>query len=460
MSPTAPAGPAQQAPSAPPGLPAPAPQAPSTTPAVPAVAPGASTLSLLSNGIRAWFAGTPGRMRLMLIAGAAVAIVFGFAASQGFAEASSALDRADANTAQLVRIQAIHTNLARADADATNAFLRGGLEPPAQREDYVTATTTASGLIADAARAQPADNEALAALNKAVLEYTGLIEQARANNRQGLPVGAQYLRVASSGLRADALPILQKLVESNQNRVTLEFDRITRGFVWLSVAGLLTMALFAGLLMWLARRTHRYVNVPVAIGGVAVLLTTIIGAAVLSSTGSNVSDVRDKPYSATLALAQARIAAYDAKSNESLTLISRGSGKAFEDAWKASSQKVTTELAKVTQLYFDADATALPDKWKSYTDVHVKIRDGDDGGKWDAAVDQAIGTGANSANSAFAAFDTASAELLATTGEQTRSDLGDTGDLLPFARWLCLLVGLAAAVCVFWGFSLRLEEYR
>lgn len=460
MSPTAPAGPAQQAPSAPPGLPAPAPQAPSTAPAVPAVAPGASTLSRLTDGLRAWFAGTPGRMRLMLIAGAAVAIVFGFAASQGFAEASSALDRADANTAQLVRIQAIHTNLARADADATNAFLVGGLEPPEQHADYVDATTTASSLIADAARAQPADNEALAALNKAVLAYTSLIEQARANNRQGLPIGAQYLRVASSGLRADALPILQKLVESNQSRVTLEFDRITRGFIWLSVAGLLTMALFAGLLLWLARRTHRYLNMPVAIGGVAVLLTTLIGAITLSTVGGNVNDIRDKPYSATLALAQARIAAYDAKSNESLTLISRGSGKAFEDAWKASSQKVTTELAKVTELYFDRDATALPDKWQSYTGIHTQIRQKDDRGQWDAAVDQAIGSEASSANSAFATFDTDSGKLLATTGEQTRAELGDTGDLLPFGRWLCLLVGLAAAVCVFWGFSQRLEEYR
>ena len=45
-------------------------------------------------------------------------------------------DPGRANTDQLVRIQAIQTNVVQADADATNAFLVGGLEPPAQRADY------------------------------------------------------------------------------------------------------------------------------------------------------------------------------------------------------------------------------------------------------------------------------------------------------------------------------------
>ena len=35
-----------------------------------------------------------------------------------------------------MRIQAIQTNVVQADADATNAFLVGGLEPAAQRADY------------------------------------------------------------------------------------------------------------------------------------------------------------------------------------------------------------------------------------------------------------------------------------------------------------------------------------
>ena len=452
-----PAQPGQPAPQAAPnGLPA----QPNGQPAAPVRrTTGLSVTSRLTAQVRTWLSGTPGRMRQLLIAGAVTAIVFGIAAAQGFAEADGALDRADANTAQLVRIQNIQTNLARADADATTAYLRGGLEPPAQRQDYTTALSTASGLIAEAARSQPADSAALAALNKAVTDYSGLVEQARANNRQGLPIGAQYLKVASNGLRTDAIPVLQNLIKANQERVDLEFGRVTRGFVWLSIAGLLALAVFGLSLMWIARRTHRYVNVPIAIGGGAILLTTVIGAISLSNVGVAVDDVKDGPYSATVALAQARIAAYDAKSNESLTLISRGSGQTYEKAWTASNVQVQSQLIKARTV--DSRTIATSNLWDAYVASHVTIRKTDDGGNWEDAVEQAIGTRAdNSGNKTFGAFDTEATRVLTTASEQTRAGLGDAGGSLPVARWLSLLIGIVAALCVFWGVSQRLEEYR
>ena len=459
MSATRTAQPAQPGPSSPQAAPNGLPAQPTGQPAAPVRrTSGLSVTDRLVAQVRSWLSGTPGRMRQLLIAGALTAIVFGFAAAQGFAEADGALGRADANTAQLVRIQNIHTNLARADADATNAFLRGGLEPPAQREDYTTALSTASGLIAEAARSQPADSAALAALNQAVVDYTGLIEQARANNRQGLPIGAQYLKVASNGLRTDAIPLLQNLVKANQDRVDLEFGRVTRGFVWLSVAGLLALAVFGLSLMWLARRTHRYVNVPIAIGGGAILLTTVIGAIGLSNVGVAVDDVKDGPYATTLAMAQARIAAYDAKSNESLTLISRGSGQSYETVWTASNVQVQSQLIKARTV--DGRAVSAANLWDVYVASHVTIRKFDDGGEWNKAVDRAIGNTENTANKTFGEFDTEATNLLTRTSEATRDGLGDAGGALPVARWLSLLVGIAAALCVFWGVSQRLEEYR
>ena len=47
-------------------------------------------------------------------------------------------------------------------------------------------------VIAQAAQHQPADGDALAALNQSLVSYTSQVEQARANNRQALPIGAQY----------------------------------------------------------------------------------------------------------------------------------------------------------------------------------------------------------------------------------------------------------------------------
>ena len=69
-----------------------------------------------------------------------------------------------ANTAQLTRINAIESNLFRADAIATNAFLVGGLETPEARAQYDAAMAAVARNIAAGAAAQPADANALGTL--------------------------------------------------------------------------------------------------------------------------------------------------------------------------------------------------------------------------------------------------------------------------------------------------------
>ena len=88
-------------------------------------------------------------------------VVFGLLAAVTFVLLAAALGRASASTAQLIRVQQIQTNLLAADATATNAFLVGGLEPPAQRQAYDAAITAATTGIAAAAEAEPADEQAL-----------------------------------------------------------------------------------------------------------------------------------------------------------------------------------------------------------------------------------------------------------------------------------------------------------
>jgi hypothetical protein len=402
--------------------------------------------------------GTPGRLRILSLAAVAVSLIFAVAAFSTLGTADDALRRAGENAAQLVRIQAIHTNLVRADADATNAFLVGGLEPADQRANYTSSMAQASQLIAQAAKAQPADGLALGALNNAVLTYGGLIEQARATNRQALPVGAQYLRVASSGLRTDALPILDALVKANDARVIAEFDAAKRALAGLIAAGALALLVLVVGMVWLSRRTHRYLNLPLAGATLAILATLVIGSISLAAIGSRVGTVRDGSYAATLATAKARIAAFDAKSNESLTLIARGSGSKFEKSWLVSSNGVTGQSATSARL--SSDASSLGELWKKYVGTHQEIRKADDGGRWEAAVRQAIGSGPTSSNAAFDAFDAASGSSLTSTSRAAIDSLDTPRTWLPFAAWLALLVGIAAAVSAWWGVSLRLEEYR
>lgn len=402
--------------------------------------------------------GTPGRMRLVAAVLVVVGLLVGLAGAQSFFQADGALERADRNAAQLVRLQEIQTLLVRADADATNAFLVGGLEPVDQRRDYDEAVARAVEQVAYAARAQPADGEVLAALSTAIQAYTGAVVQARAANRQGLPLGAQYLREASAGLRADALPLLGSLTAANEERVTTEFDAAGRARTLALVAGVLGVLVVVGALVWIARRTHRIVNVPVAGAGVVLLVVTVAAVVALGSVAATVGDVRDGSYASARALAGARIAAFDAKANESLTLVSRGSGAAFEAAWQDSSSVTSSALASAARI--DDVAADLPTAWEAYTALHAEIRALDDGGAWEQAVAAAVSREPGSANTTFGAFDTASGEQLTAASDATSSVLRDARSGLAFAGWLCALAGVLAAALAWWGLSQRIEEYR
>jgi hypothetical protein len=399
---------------------------------------------------------TPATMRLVAILLVLAGLVAAAASLQTFVGADRALARAEANATQLVRLQDIQTNLVRADADVTNAFLLGGLEPPDLRAGYTAATGTAVRQIAFAARAQPADGEALAALSGQVQDYTGTIELARANNRQALPVGAQYLRNASAGLRGDALPILSALISANEDRVDAELSTARTRVLFL-VAALAGLAGLVIAMVWLARRTHRYLNLPMAAGAALLAVYLVVAAVVLAGLASTVSGTRDGPYTAARALSEARIAAFDAKSTESLTLVARGSGSAFEEAWQASSRTVLDDLATASVW---GPAGGLDGRWQAYASAHAGIRSADDAGDWDAAVAQATAQGDESANAAFSAFDAASATALDAAGTEVSDALaGPRGPAVVLAV-AGVLVGLAVAALSWWGLSRRIEEYR
>src|SRR4029453_15142719 len=182
----------------------------------PAAAGGSTALPRSSAALGSALEGTPGRMRRLAFLGAVVAAAVGLVGAMSLWSSAGALQRADHNTAQVVRIQGIYADLVRADADATNSFLVGGIEDPAKRADYDASMDRVAKGIAAAAQAQPADSDALGVLNGKGQTYASTVEPARVTNRQGLPVGATYLSNASATLRADILPIVKGLIDANK----------------------------------------------------------------------------------------------------------------------------------------------------------------------------------------------------------------------------------------------------
>jgi hypothetical protein len=395
---------------------------------------------------------TPQRLRLLSLGVVVVGLVIGVIGALIFTYLAVSLSRAKADTAQLIRVQKIQSNLLSADATATNAFLVGGLEPPAQRAAYDQAMSSTSSLIAEAAQAQRADGTALAALNLQVLGYAAMIEQARANNRQGLPVGAQYLRNASAQLRSEALPVLDNLVSANAARAADEMT-VGAGYVVL----VLTLLALGGVIAaqtWLARRFKRKINVGMLAGSIVLFVLAVVSLIVVVQLHSALNQISSGSLAAVNTAADARIDANDAKSNESLTLIARGSGQAFEAAWKSSANSVTESVGRLT------DKPELVSQWQAYTDVHTQIRALDDGGQWDKAVAKATGSASDSSNTAFGAFDSNLAGYLDSVSQDASDSLAAEQPGMVVAAILFLLGGVAAALLGRRGVTERLREYR
>ncbi len=442
------------------GAPAPARQAPTKasagkpapTPAVPAPAGSFASLgtSREDEAARMLAARVPTTLNRLRLAAVAICLVVGALTALQLTLSWQANRTAAADTEQLIRVQGIKTSLLRADALATNAFLIGGLEPAEQRAAYDDAIDATVRSITDAADAQPADREALNALSSAVLDYSGNMELARANNRQGLPVGGAYLRKASSELRSTALPIVDELVNANSERSRDAMGAHHPWYVFLpALAGLVLLWLVN---RWVGRHFHRRVNPGLLLAMAAIALVGLASALVVNGQQNQNDELGSGEFQTVVDGATARTAANDAKANESLRLIARGSGQAFEDAWQAAA-------ATVDRALLQPSLSGLQGSWSTYKSQHQQIVELDTGGQWDDAVAAATSVEDGSSSDSFTEFDAQLQDALSFSGSITTDTLTTGNSVLLVLAGLALLAGLAGAFFAASGINQRLKEY-
>ncbi|MCL2850516.1 MAG: hypothetical protein FWE61_10820, partial [Micrococcales bacterium] len=169
--------------------------------------------------------------------------------------------------------------------------------------------------------------------------------------------------------------------------------------------------------------------------------------------------VRSDSYRPTLAYSQAVSQAYDAQALESLTLIKHGSGAAYEQAFVAAAEQARTYLSGQTTSRETTRVTSLDllDVWLA---AHEEIRDADNAGDWDRAVELALADGPGSAHEAFTMFVTSathSADALRTDTTRGLDSARSTGNLVSV---VAIVAGLAAAGLAWQGLARRREEYR
>jgi hypothetical protein len=365
--------------------------------------------------------------------------------------------------------QALDTSLSQADATAANAFLGGGLEPADERALYQQDIDRAGRLLTDAAARSGTGADVQGPLQTLAAQlpiYTGLVDTARADNRQGFPVGAAYLRQASRLMAGTILPATQRLYSVHANRLASGNSRgrsVHDTALVLFMLGVLVLAMVV-VQLWLYRQTNRVLNPSVLGASILATILLLVVVAQLKSEASQAAQARDTSYTTVNLLAQVRIAAFKAKADESLTLIGRGNGTAFDDDFAKQAATLPPLLGQAAQAATPTEAAtvaAATTGLQAYLGVHGNIRRLDTGGQFDQAVALAVKGGTRSAaNAAFTSFDDrVSSALTASQAEFGSHIRGARRSLRGLTLAVPALLILCAALALF-GFQQRINEYR
>ena len=377
----------------------------------------------------------------------------------------TAISDAASAAAQLIQVQDVRVQVVQADSLASTAYLVGGQEDADQRTAYDERIgAAAAGLLVAAQGATTADAVELETVNRQLARYVGLVEQARANNRQGFPVGAAYQRQAREVASA-LVESLRAVEQSTRQRVDDSIERAFRASWLLVVTALVSVVAIVLGSWWLAVRWRRLVNVPLAIAGVVALLVLTVGVGVNGRAVSLAGDAVRSELSAADLVAQARAAGFDARSSEALTLINRGNGAAYERAWQLSASVVESALVQACGDH-GVGCAALDDHFV-YAKSHRVVRELDDAGDWDAAVALATegvegfqGEAGSNPPADFARFDQSSGLDVAEQSQAAARSFDLADDALGGLRVLIVLAGLLVAVLGAVGYGQRLREYR
>lgn len=444
--------------------------------AVPAPPPH-SVRAVVTARLRAAATTEPGRLQIIGAVLALLVVAFGavtaFEISDRAAAANDVVEHSQPLSADAA---GIYRSLADADAAAASGFLAGPQEPRAVHDQYVKDIDDASRLLVKAAANTDASTESgqeISTLNKELPRYTGLIERARANNRQGLPLGGAYLRYANQKMANVLLPAAERLYTAETDRLDRD-HRSARTWPFFSLGiGVIALAV----LFWAQRRNYRRTNrvfnhglLAATAAATVVLLWLAVGHTVARS---DLAEADTHGQQSLDVLNRARIDSLKARSSENLTVVARGAvltadGKKdkYETDYGTGMKALGEELSRAAKLAEKtgdteggkpvADAISAVTEWQGR---HRTARRTDDGGDYDTALEQIIGS-ENSTGESFSRVDEALRKALAhEQSEFTRAAEDGRGALggLPIGAAALAVLGAVAAIV---GINRRLSEFR
>lgn len=418
---------------------------------------------------------TPTRLRTLQVLVAISCLALGLALIVSASTRSGQIDQAERASDLVVATQDVRSALGRADAASVNAFLAGGVDQPEQRLRYSTALEDAGvalqragsaagpGPAAAPTTAAPttaATNAAAAVseLQRLLPIYSGLIETARANNRQQLPLGAAYLRAASQLLRTEVAEQLGLLRVAGDESLREVDQDIVGGFGPIPLAlVVVVLGVFVGTQRWLAVRTRRLLS-PGLLGAGLVLLAGLVWVATsIGNSAQAAAAASAGGYDRLSALTAIRADAFDRQASSTFALVDRGARDSFNAAAATAAQNVEARLA-----VFDDRGSGLDSSWGRYLERSDAITAADEAGDAEGARDKVTAaiSDPDSLSGRFEAFDEQVVVHLDIARQSLGSGLDQARSPLDRVRIVAAVMALVAAGLAAWGIQQRISDYR
>jgi hypothetical protein len=368
--------------------------------------------------------------------------------------------------------QQIYRSLSDADATAASAFLSGGLEPFAARRRYLADIAQAASRLesATAAAGQSAAAHDLAMLAAGLPVYTGLVETARANNRLGLPLGAAYLREASALMRGTLLPAARNVSAQADAQLTAASGQaagLPLAVVLLVAAAIVGYVLYRAQ-RWLLRRTRRRLSLGLVAASAAGVVSLLWLAVAFAVARADLLQARDHGSAPVAALAQADVAALQARADESLTLIDAGGDDSFQADYLAVQHRLgpgngallTDAITAARGSPGAGSAAAAVAAARAWYAAHRTVRFLDDNGKHTQAVHLVTTPGPGHSGTLFARLDGSLTAAIAADQVVFRSNAVAGRDAFTGLEVGVIVLSLIMAAGCARGLSTRLAEYR
>ena len=415
---------------------------------------------------RWWFISTtPGRILTIGIVLACLGVASAFATSTTINHRQQVLSTVLNHTEPLsFAAGRLYTTLSVADAAAATAFIAQA-EPRGVRLRYEEAITDAAVAVTRASSGltdQPLV-ELLGRINAELAVYTGLIEVARTNNREGNPVGSSYLSEASGLMQSTILPDAQLLYKATSERVDSETTASTQipAPVILVVSATVVFGAFCH--RWLARRTRRRINPGLVVGALGILVMVVwVGTALAISTTASRS-AKDTAADSLKIVTTVEITAQQARADETLSLIRRGDEEIRKQSFY---QRIDMMHEQIDKYMARPDAVDKGDlqgadqllvRWRQAND---RINSYISVGNYRAATEVALGSAENDSTPAFDKLDDSLVKVMDQSRTHLRNDVLNARSGLSGAQIGGVVLSLGAAVAVALGLWPRLKEYR